>query len=450
VSDTSNGLQFHPVETAGPPIRGIFLMDTLHDSNSIDIVLQNFLGLFRALRKQPVYYVILVTFDLPKALKAGENEEKFLNAVQKFGKTLIKALPRRHRIDLRTLSTEEMCRLLMQGLGNFDVTECPDCIKCIDCDKLQFPSIFAQDPFVALRYPSGFLSMLSSVVSPVAFSYSFVAGAIASGRIENLRLSHPTRFNLVGGNILAQRDWAIVGKDTLLANKNNEFLPFDGKAKSKKGYSEKKLSRELAKELGVQTIFIAGVDFEYPNWPYFQQGVQQPGFHIDFYLTPAGLQADPDTGEIKELIFIGELDTFNPPTDSASQHIIELMTEGLEQAAEFFANQATPAGHSFRVVRIPLLLVGVTPERTVVNKLLSWNQLLVESEGSVKNILMPDYVGCEGGAAAPEYLPWQRKAKKIFKKEGFKVITVKGRFRDYSFLNGGSLHCIAKVIERKE
>lgn len=421
-------------------------MDTLNGSDSIDIVLKNFIGLFRALRKQPVYYVILVTFDIPMALENGETKDKFLKKVDSFAKTLKKELPDIHRMDLRTLSTEEMCLLLKQGLGNFDCPEPPD---CLDCNKLRFPSIFAQDPFVALWYPAQFLSMLSSVVSPVAFSYSFVAGAIASGRLESLRLSHPTRFNLVGGNILAQREWAIVGKDTLLANADNEFLLIKGKARPKKGFSEKKLCRELCRQLGVKQIFVAGTDFVYPNWPFFQQGIQQPAFHIDFYLTPAGLQKDPLTGEMRELIFVGDLDTFNAPTDTKSTEILDLMARGLNEAATFFAQQKTPAGHPFHVVRIPLLFVGVTPSRTVVNKLLSWNQILVESDPHTKTILMPDYVGKEGKEAAPEFLPWQRKAKKIFQKEGFKVVTVRGRYRDYSFLNGGSLHCIAKVIERK-
>lgn len=440
-------LLFHPVETAGSAIRGIFLMDTLNGADSIDIVLQNFLGLFLALEKQPVSYVVLVTFDLSAALENGEKKGEFLKKVKKFGKKLKAALPAKSSMDLRTLSTEEMCKLLMQGMNNFD---CPDLPDCMDCDKLQFPSIFAQDPFVALRYPPGFLSMLSSVVSPVAFSYSFVAGAIASGKMKTLRLSHPTRFHLVGGNILAQRDWAIVGKDTMLANKDNEFLQIDGKSKPAKGFSEKKLSRELANQLGVKTIFIAGTDFTYPSWPFFQQGVQQPAFHIDFYLTPAGLQQDPVTGEVRELIFVGELDTFKAPTDAKSKEVIDLIKLGLDEAAVFFAKQTTPAGLKFKVVRIPLLLVGVTPQRTVVNKLLSWNQVLVESKGTCKTIFMPDYVGSEGGIPAPEFLRWQRKAHEIFEQEGFEVIVVKGRYRDYSFFNGGSLHCIAKVIERAE
>ncbi|MEM0996812.1 MAG: hypothetical protein AAGN35_07025 [Bacteroidota bacterium] len=442
MNNPSSSSGFRPVATAGPRISQLFLLDTLKDQDTIQAVLENYQGIFAALRGQPVHYIILVTFDIPRAAQLGIQEAAFRTQVASFATQVQAAVPPGSRLDLRMLSTDEMCALLRQGIPNT-----PTCQKCVDCDSLQFPSIFGQDPFIALDYGPDFLTMLSSVVSPVAFSYSFVAGAIANGEPHDLRLVYPTRLNLVGGNLLPQPDYAIVGQDTYLDNQNNPLLEVGGALPSG-GYEQEAITEQLRRQLGVKKIFWTGTSSDIPSYPYFQQGKRQPAFHVDFYLTPAGPQVDPQSGERYELIFVGQLELYAPQTDRSSANILQLMARGLEEAARYFAGQTTPAGLPFRVVRIPLLFVGINPERTVINKLLSFNQVLLQSERGKTTVFLPDYTGPEGGAPAPEYAPWQQKAIEIYTAQGFEVVVVKGRFRTYSFYNGGSLHCMAKITAR--
>lgn len=428
---TDLNITHHPVATATGWFRTIFLMDTLRTQDTLDLVLQNYLGLFAALKGQTINYIVLTTID-PKIGKEAQ---------EKFESTLNNALPPKHTIDFRLYSTVDLCRLLRELLP-----ELPDSA----CKDLQYPSLFAQDPFIALRYSPGFLTLLSSIYSSISFSYSFVADAVANGVKQQKRFVLPTNYSLTGGNILAQPDWAIIGKDTLDLNLSRQFTPAILNLPGDPNGQSAQITRDLKALLGVKEIYWTGTDFKFPPNPFYQQGTFQPCFHIDFYLTPAGPVANRDTGELEEVIFVGELTLLAEPRNPEEAQVLAMMARGLDEAAEQFDGLHTPAGLPFRVVRVPLLFVGITPDGYIINKLLSYNQVLVQNTPEEKTVFLPDYVVNGGKIDGEQYAPYQDLAIEIYERTGFQVSVVQGRYRDYSFFQGGSLHCIAKVMDRTQ
>ncbi|HHG85710.1 MAG TPA: hypothetical protein ENJ82_13260, partial [Bacteroidetes bacterium] len=400
-------LRHRPVATATGRFRTIFLMDTLRTENTLETVLQNYLGLFWALRDQEIKFIVLMTMEPELLNKSGSD---FRNRLQT-------GLQVRHKLDFQIRSTVDICRLLKELLPSLSPEE---------CKRLQYPSLFAQDPFVALQYAPGFLVMLSSIYSSIAFSYAFISDAIADGVGEEKRFVLPTYYTLTGGNILAQPDWAIIGRDTLDLNLNREFTPAVLEIPGNYDKQVAQITLELQALLGVSTIYWTGTDFSYPQNPFFQQGKYQPSFHIDFYLTPVGPSQNPETCVWEELIFVGELVTYNTSMEPEQLKVIEQIGKGLDEAAAYFSELESPAGLPFRVKRIPLLLVGVTDQREVVNKLLSWNQVLVQNTKTNAQVFMPDYVVSSDKTDGEVYAEYQQDAIEAYASEGFSVTMVQG------------------------
>lgn len=167
---------------------------------------------------------------------------------------------------------------------------------------------------------------------------------------------------------------------------------------------------------------------------------KQPLFHVDLYITLAGVL--PDLHPNRETVLVGELrDEY---IFGGNPEVAQRLRTALDRTAEWFENDRRHPGLKCVVKRIPLLLFDTQPDHMG-----SYNNCLVENYQGVSAIYLPDYIPEQKESQlARRIRQIQNKTRDELNSWGFSKV----HFIEQDFYNlsrkQGSLHCLAKVIER--
>lgn len=298
--------------------------------------------------------------------------------------------------------------------------------------------IFAQDPFVVLMDQYGNRNFLEPYYFERAGD-SEIAEQVSAQTYINIKA---TRYELEGGNILIGDDYAIVGADTILKNRERYFGNYT------KESGERLLKKHLKKVLGVRYVIVPILKKPLKlKWDVFPQGElrQQPLYHLDLFLTLGGQN---DKGQ--EMIYVAEMR--HDPKDISyvrgkpeEPSEVQKLGRALDEIADFFKEfQDQEVGPTFDVRRIPMELIVEGVNHPVLR---SYNNCLVECYGNVRNILLPAYG--DHDEQIKDRSTITRRVQNKFKGDGFNVVWVRGDFDDLA-TKDASLHCIVKVLRRRK
>ncbi|MED0866381.1 agmatine deiminase family protein [Bacillus safensis] len=360
-----------------------------------DIVLQRYKGIFESLDKN-VQYIILAHKDVHNSIRqtvinSGLNPEKNLK--------LINAAP---------LYPYNVKRVLKHIKNNI-----------FECElESAWQSIWAQDGYCCLKKEDGTTIMLEPL-DFTRYGDNFVADQIAAETDIELEV---TKYHIEGGNILAGDNYIIIGKDYLHLNEKIT------------GENKENITTELKKIFGVEQIIWLGLEkpIDFPINVY--QGLYQPLFHIDMYITLGGKLENG-----KELVFVADakiakeiLEEEMPPTK---------ISDAFDQTANWL-NEYSKDGLEFEVIRIPIDLWNVSENQ---GTFLTYNNCLVEAFEETKNVYLPSYSSVAPGSINRRKL--DKEVAKIFSNNGFNVTLLEGAYEELC-KGGGSLHCITKDLDR--
>ncbi|PLC16918.1 hypothetical protein BV582_05025 [Bacillus paralicheniformis] len=360
-----------------------------------DIVLQRYKGIFESLDKD-VQYIILAHKDVHTSIRqtvinSGLNPEKNLILINAFS--------------LYPYNVKKVIKHIKN-----DIFECEL--------ESAWHSIWAQDGYCCIKKEDGTTIMLEPL-NFTRYGDNFVADQIAAETDIELEV---TKYHIEGGNILAGDNYIIIGKDYLHLNEKVT------------GENKEKITTELKKIFGVEQIIWLGLEkpIDFPIDVY--QGLYQPLFHIDMYITLGGKSENG-----KELIFVADakiakeiLGEEMPPTK---------ISDAFDQTAKWL-NEYSKDGLEFEVKRIPIDLWNVSENQ---GTFLTYNNCLVETFEETKNVYVPSYSSVAPGSINRRKL--DEEVAKIFSSNGFNVTLLEGAYEELC-KRGGSLHCITKDLDR--
>lgn len=300
-------------------------------------------------------------------------------------------------------------------------------------------SAFIQDPFVVMENREGHPVLLESFpnLNP---ENEYVAEQVAASSGAYLR---PTNLQLEGGNILVGNDYALIGRSLLQLNCERLYglKSLDEKLESK-ATVEEDILRRFKSELGVRYILAIGQDapLKLPILVDQDKGPHlQPFFHLDHFLMLGGLH--PGGGE---LVFVAEVD--EEYVEEKGKHVvdtIDLLNESLDQVADTLRMSGrNNTGPRFEVRRLPMGGKVIDKKDGLRFIPFPTTNGLVEWYHGVKRI----------------YLPYYPKPDCLRNLEKEIAMQVRGLgFPRFEFIHsgledyvkeGGSLHCLTKVLKR--
>ncbi len=373
---------------------------TYPESNPLpnDIILQRYFGIFRALGRN-MHYVILAYKDAHRNI---------LNTAKKAGLS-------KNRITLVTASTAPVA-----SVRELISKHSEDSWLAIVDDPSH--SIWAQDAYCVLNDAGGKTIMMEPMEF-CRYGDHYIAEQIAANTDIEIET---TKYYLEGGNLLCGDDYALIGKDYL-----HESMTITGE-------SERKITQNLKKALGVNHIVWVGQDrkLKFPLEIY--QGEYQPIFHIDMFITLAG-----KTTQGKELILVG--DPRLAKKFLGQKPIPTVIANAFDRIAK---QLKTDRKLNCEVVRLPLDLWLDDDSDPSTGTFLTYNNCLIEIYGTQKNVYLPAYGSVSTSSVNRHKL--DREVKRIFRDElGFKVKMMSGSYHELC-KSGGSLHCITKTLNRSK
>lgn len=297
-----------------------------------------------------------------------------------------------------------------------------------------------QDAFMVLNSAEGMVVLIQSIYHP-RIADGFMAFELAESEEFNYFLK-PTFWLLEGGNILVERDFALVGMDMISENILELYQREGGESPPQK----ERVIKAWEKLLGVKKIIPIG-DTRFRNRKPFG-GYFQPLYHLDLFLTLGGKD---DSGQ--QIVFLGSprlaREIIHQEMNiSLPEHDEELEID-LENLGKDLQNQATyrdAFSPKFKVVEIPLLFYG--------GFYYSFNNVLVEVvAGGRKRIFAPEFQ-TKFGNNHPELNEIIGHLKshceqKWHNQYGFEVIwTGDGQYNRMWAEYWGSLRCVTKVLRR--
>jgi|GEM_PF-3248536 len=394
----------------------------------------------------------------PRKATAEDIELKYGNLFQQFGDRVTFVLLGKFGDDDLTLEEAERIRQQFKGVFSKSLEEAhlnpdhhvihlPAPMAVIETKgkdgKKVLPydhSAFIQDPFVVLENRDGHPVLLESYrnLNP---KNDYVAEQVAASTGAYLR---PTALLLEGGNVLVGNDYALIGKSLLQLNAD---LLFEGKRltdrpKEGGGTVEEILINRFREELGVRYMIALGQDetLQLPVKVDQDHGPHlQPFFHLDHFIMLAGLYQAGG-----ELIFVAELeDEYIDGEVDGLEETLDLLNDALDQIANTLrASGRKYTGPRFEVRRLPM--GGKVIIKDDGNRFIPFPTTngLVEWYHGVKRIYLPHYPNPARlrelekeiaiqlrGLGFPRF-EWTHCGLEAYAKEG------------------GSLHCLAKVLKR--
>ena len=264
-----------------------------------------------------------------------------------------------------------------------------------------------------------------------------------------------TSLPLDGGNILVGENFMIVGLEHIERHSAMEGRNFES--------IQNQYLTDFNLDQMKGQIFVPGIN-KHPahmlkEWPYKEISITgvlpsqaQLIYHLDLYLTLGGPLKNG-----KQLIFIAQYsgkehilwENEDQSDDLERQDLIEAldMVGGwLNEQAKWFEEETSGF---FEVERVPVIY---SEDGT---GFISFNNCLVEiyedAERTHKNVYLPAYESLTDFSFSPggKAESYQEYVGKIFGKYGFQPFWVKGPF-DKMIDDGGSLHCVVKVLQRSQ
>lgn len=302
-------------------------------------------------------------------------------------------------------------------------------------------SEFIQDPFVVMQNQYGESVLMESYRS-LNPKNQYVAEQVAAATGKLVR---PTELWVEGGNILVGNDFALVGRNLL--HHNLELLykgcpphePTGGPEANDTTTPYNLITGRFKRLLGVRYLIWIGNDAVAKLKFKVDQGKYkaQPFFHLDHFLTLAGMSKDGD-----ELVLMGTIDYehVSGPREKYKDDIRIL--NGLLKEVE---GQLRKSGHDQAGPRfefMPLPMGGKIVENSKGEARftpLSYNNCQVEWFHGIRRIYMPKYMQTEA---------LEKGIAEDLIGKGFPHFPFIKFDLDFYAESGGSLHCLTKVLKR--
>lgn len=349
---------------------------------------------------------------------------------------------------------------------------------CSKSERNSRHSQWAQDPFWVQKGKEIDLLIEPLDINDILklrkpFADSFVADHLAASNKLNLGLKS-TPYQLQGGNLQCGSFWTtddtgkqvelpfmVMGNWDFENNVTREFV----NAAELVGTVEKTMPTNLSISKRVNDNFkqLFGVDQLLYSPSIFSTSMrvmngsaitnEQPFGHLDQYMNFAG--TDPKTG--KELVLIGDLEAGAAYFENTDGLMVPhpRVVASLNNTVAWFKQQTLADEEAFEVLRVPMVLM----ERSGVELLVTFNSCFVEhyadADGSlVKRVYLPRYSNDKDRVA----IQYQKQLLSIEQDVEAFYLQQLG-YDQVSFIEGdftvkatkrGSLHCIAKVLDRTD
>ncbi|HHG83976.1 MAG TPA: hypothetical protein ENJ82_04440 [Bacteroidetes bacterium] len=300
-------------------------------------------------------------------------------------------------------------------------------------------SEFIQDPFVVMQNDRGEPVLMESYrnLNP---NNQYVTEQVAAATGMLMR---PTELWVEGGNILIGNDFALVGKNLLHHNLDllypgkKLYEKIGGNSANQNYTPEHIITGMFKRQLGVRYLMWIGQDSPLELGLRLDLGKYklQPFFHIDHFLTLAGMN-----GKGEELILIGKVNTdFVEGMEDQFKQDIEKINRALRYVAAQLARSGNRvAGPKFRFVCLEMGGKIISKEDGYRFVPYSYNNCHVEWFHGIKRIYMPKY---------PERKELEDEILKIIGGLGFPVFPFISYELEGYAKDGGSLHCLTKVLK---
>ncbi len=288
-------------------------------------------------------------------------------------------------------------------------------------------SEFVQDPFLVME---------------TEFGHSILLEPIQQTNPENVNLAEqlaategyfiqPSHVLFEGGNFLIGDDFALIGKNTLLANE-------DLATKMEPQNPTRWLETYLRRTLGVRYVIWVGTDqpLDLGNFHSTGTALHQPFFHIDLFITLLGKTANGKECLLLAKIDLDEVDNANQD-DLDRLKVINETLDQIENHLETFGRDKP--GPWFEVHRNEI--GGQILERESGRAFIpyAYNNAQVEQFQSTRRIYMPSFPNKENLEA--------KFCEQLLRLGFTQPRQIHNKFEEYA-QNGGSLHCLSSVITR--
>ena len=315
---------------------------------------------------------------------------------------------------------------------------------------------WAQDAHIALQNELRQTALATSV------SFNRYEDQTSSSDVcgqSNEIVTLPTNLYFQGGNVIITEETILLGKDYLVKNSGRAGVG-DGSLKGVMEHISDYFGKQvvcvgLKNEINYEDRFEASPE---GGKLVMYEGLYQPIFHIDIFVTFSGMR-DPETEQ--EILFFGRPRKAMEILDAA----------GVEYNAEFNASsdkyfeeiQNTLANeNNFKIVEMPLF----SPDLVKIGKkhyryFLTYNNVQLENYWDpetgkeVKSVILSQFgkkakemEGEEAAKALKVRETLNAAATEIWESHGFQVNHVHGM--EFFAAYGGSIHCMTKVLYREE
>jgi hypothetical protein len=307
-------------------------------------------------------------------------------------------------------------------------------------------SEWAQDPFCVLTDGNGQSVFLQPLYSR-RYMDKFISLKLAT-MPELGMLIQPTELLLEGGNILAGDGYLLVGKD-LLAQNIMRMLRLQKREVASQDIRDE-LEQRFRREFGVNHVIWVGFERSLQSWKKRSKFTFQPGFHLDLFLTPGGMDE-----EGRHILFVGDPELSNSILQK------QAVRKGLQVAPAIVSQFNGLRGfwteyEATRTASMPAFKIVPVPLFAYQDVLMPFNNCLVESGGGSRNAYLPDYEVDEADDIYERLNPAFQILKPVMEslllENGFTSVKWIGpaRFFRNLALMQGSLHCITKVLKRTD
>ncbi len=290
-------------------------------------------------------------------------------------------------------------------------------------------SEFIQDPFVVLESESGTTVLLEPMIQ-VNSENALVAEQLAAYAGY---LIQPSSMTIEGGNILVGDDYALIGRNTLVAN-----LAI-GQQMDPKNPAQW-VERQIKRTLGVRYLFWVGSVEKLELGGLDATGTEQfqPFFHLDLFLALAGKNKDGQENILLASINREWIHGLSPE----DLPFIDALDAALDKIKhQLLGSEGKLPGPNFKITRIDM--GGEIVEKKGQRRFVPFSYLNAHVEwiSGMRRIYFPSFPGREAH---------ERELSQTLKFDGFQTVEfIAGPFDEYA-RNDGSLHCISKVLLRTQ
>ena len=297
-------------------------------------------------------------------------------------------------------------------------------------------SIWAQDAYVNLVDASGETVLCEGVNFPRYDDMSIADDVAAQSDCRALQSYIYFQGYFQGGNVLAARDFALIGTDYVKKNLGRAFLETESKVLDRMSQLFGMPVISVGRSTPIPRAHRANAD----GSVVYLSGLYQPVFHIDMYVTPTGVFGASG----KEICLVGR------PSKARS-----ILNEpaGQYDFDTYFEEAELQLSQHFETVQLPLYPTKAVVRGKDRHYHLTYNNAVLENyvdpNGTQRRVVyMPTFAGDAddyGFPRAPREA-LDTEAEGIWRSIGFEVRRMDG-LEDLA-VGWGSVHCITKELRR--